>query len=71
MDHQLTELYAQRAASHYNSGSYERAIDDFSKAIERQPTNPNLYYGRGTAYHKLGDYERSILDCDQAIKTEA
>lgn len=68
MDREMKELYARRAAIHYNRGDYASAIDDFSKAIEEQPTNSKLYYGRGGVLYKIGDYDRAILDCNQAIK---
>ena len=68
MDSQMTKLYAQRARTYYNRGDYENAILDFNKAIERHPTDPNLYYGRGAAFHKIGDYDRALLDCDMALQ---
>lgn len=69
-ERQLTELYAHRAATHYNSGYYERAIDDFNKAIEWQPTNANLHYGHGAAYHKTGDYVSTTADRKKHHGTE-
>ena len=36
MDRGMTELYARRAAMHYNKDDYANTIDDFNKTIERQ-----------------------------------
>lgn len=68
MDRQMPELYAHWALTHYKSGNYQSAVDDFTKAIAQQPSNANLYQGRGAAYQKLGDFNRAIADCNQAIK---
>ena len=71
MDCHLTQLYAKRAVTRFNRGDYDDAVDDFNKAIERQPTDPKLYCGRGGARYKQGDYDRAILDCDIAIRIES
>ncbi len=35
-------------------GHYAQAVQDFGKAIEMEPNNPNSYLGRGVAHFELG-----------------
>ncbi len=54
-------------------GRFNETIDDFSRAIEIDETDPAAYFSRALAYHKLGktdlaaaDY-RSTLQLDPAF----
>ena len=47
---------------------YERAIEDFDKAIEFNPNYVEAYYNRGVAYVKLNEHERAIKDFSKAIE---
>lgn len=46
----------------------ERAISDYTKAIELDPNNPYPYYHRGLAYYRKGDYSRAISDHAKGIE---
>jgi len=37
-------------------GNFKAAIEEFTKAIELNPNNADLYYHRGCAYKKLKQY---------------
>ena len=47
---------------------YERAIEDFDKAIELEPDYVDAYINRGIGYFKQGKYECAIEDYDKAIE---
>jgi|GEM_PF-1748353 len=47
---------------------YDKAIAEFSRAIEAKPGLSDLYYNRGFAYSKAGRLNQAIADYDQAIK---
>lgn len=47
---------------------YERAIWNFSEAIELDPLYATAYGNRGIAYSKLGNYEKAIEDYNKAIE---
>jgi len=48
---------------------YDRAIDDFTKAIELEPNNAVNYRERGRAYSNgKKDDDKAIADCNQAIR---
>ena len=49
------------------SGDYDGAIADFSRAIELDPEYPLHYQDRGIALYLNGDYDEAITDYDTAI----
>lgn len=61
-----TDYYNGRGKAYSALGQYERAIQDFDKAI----TYPEVkyYVNRGKAYSALGQYKRAIQDYNKAIK---
>ena len=46
---------------------YEKAIEDFSKAIQLNPGTFDAYLSRGASYSNLGLYESAIPDLNEAI----
>ena len=63
----LTTTYDCRGLAYSDKGDYDRAIVDFTEAIEPNP-NHYTYYNRGVAYLKKGDYNRAIEDFTEAIE---
>ena len=66
---------AKSAVDYFNSGvdygrkgEYDRAIQDFTKAIQINPKDAEAYNNRGFAYEKKGEYDRAIQDFDKAIQ---
>jgi Flp pilus assembly protein TadD len=51
-------------------GLYEKAIEDFSKAIELYPHNPEFYRSRGIAYELMGLYDKAQEDFKKATELE-
>jgi len=54
-------------------GQYQRAIEDFDKAIQLDPGYANgfgIYTERGYAYVELGQYQRAIQDFDMPIRLD-
>lgn len=39
-------------------GALDRAVEDFTRAIESEPTNAVYSHNRGYCYRNMGDYER-------------
>ena len=50
------------------SDKYERALADFSKAIELDATRAAAYSNRCLVYIQLGNYEKASEDCTIALK---
>ena len=63
----LAEAYSNRGIAYAKLNKYERAIEDFSKAIALNPDDAEAYYNRGIAYAKLNKHERAIEDYGKAI----
>jgi tetratricopeptide (TPR) repeat protein len=62
--------YYSRAAAFEARGFYERAIQDYDKAIELYPKYARAFNKRGYAYWATLKYDRAIQDFDQAILLE-
>jgi tetratricopeptide (TPR) repeat protein len=54
-----------------NKGEYDKAIDQFSKAIEASPFEVSNYYYRGLAWYKNGNKDKAIADFDKVIILDA
>jgi tetratricopeptide (TPR) repeat protein len=60
--HLLVVAYVSRGVEYEAGDHYDRAIADFTKAIELDPQDPMAYDHRGGAYYRKGDYEHAIVD---------
>jgi tetratricopeptide (TPR) repeat protein len=58
-----------RGSSYFESGRYDRAITDFTHAIELEP-DPFSYYNRGNAHYGLEEYPEAITDYSKAIELD-
>ena len=72
---ELAEKKEEKAASHFNCGIaysaikvFDRAIEQYGKAIDLNPDNTAAYYNRGIAYDSKGDFDQAIQDYTKAIK---
>lgn len=69
--------YKSRGVSFHIKGEYDRAIEDFRRAIKLDPTKADYYYERGSTYRSQhfytgrGNYDRAIDDFSRAIKLDA
>ena len=64
------EGYFDRGNSKYDLQDYRGAIQDYSKAIELDPSDAEAYYNRGLAKRKLQDYRGAIQDYSKAIELD-
>jgi len=53
-----------------NVKDISKAIEDFTSAIEIDPTNDDAYYQLGECYQELKRYEEAIADFDEVIEFE-
>jgi len=61
----LIYIYRGEINSIMNQPAY--AIIDFSKAIELEPENAEIYYKRAGAYEAIRDYESAVLDYEKLL----
>ncbi|MFA7361264.1 MAG: tetratricopeptide repeat protein [Candidatus Kapaibacterium sp.] len=64
----LSYGYEGRGSEYYYSKSYEKAIADYTKAIELKPDDADAYWSRGNAYYYLQKYDEAIADYTKAIE---
>jgi len=60
--------YVVRGAAWGGEGSYERALEDFSKAISLNPRLAEAHFNRGNARAKLLRVREAIEDYDRALE---
>jgi cell division protease FtsH len=59
--------YFERGRVLYEQGEYERALDDFDKAIQHDHVNAEVYRYRGRAHDKLQVYEEIADDFSRVL----
>jgi len=67
---ELAKAYSDRGRNELIFDNYKGAIEDFTKAIEFNPEDTDLYVGRGLAYLKNGDNGAAKSDFDKAISLD-
>jgi TonB family protein len=60
--------YIDRGRTYIQQDQNDRAIADFTKAIELDPEGANAYNHRGVAYASRLDFDSAIADFDKAIQ---
>ncbi len=70
--HRAAELIEQLSAEKLKmliaKGDYDRALQDSTKAIQRNPDDAIAYNNRGGAYYLKEEYESAIVDFTKAIQ---
>lgn len=66
----IAESFCIRSSVYYHLGDTTKALDDISKAITLQPTNPMFYENRARIYTELKNYELSNTDYEKIISID-
>ena len=56
---------------HYEKEQYDKAIRDYTRAIELKPDSAKTYKNRGTAFYKLKQYDKAIQDYSKSIELKS
>lgn len=59
-----TDDYVKAGIEYTNQQKYDKAVESFLKAIQKNPKNPEGYYGLGGIYN----YKEMHRDAEQAFK---
>ena len=70
MDPYAAGTYSNRGAAYDDLKQYEKAIEDYNKAIELDTNLAHSYYNRGDTYINLQQYEQAIADFDKTIELD-
>ena len=65
---QPARAYHGRGMAYGAKGDIDKAIEDFTKAIQYEPDHAEAYYHRGNSYVIKDEFDRAIEDCDKAIQ---
>jgi uncharacterized caspase-like protein len=63
-------VYYNSGLAYYNKKDYDKAIAEYTQAIQLDSNYARAYQGRGDAYDEKGDYDRAIADLTQAIRLD-
>ena len=62
--------YFNRGDNFFNSGKYQEAIDNYTKAIKLNPKFTGAYFNRGYARQKLSQYQEAIADLTKVAELD-
>jgi len=60
--------FFDRGNEYFQQNNFDRAIEEYSKALNLVPSFVNVLINRGMAYGSKGDYDKAINDFTQALK---
>lgn len=69
-DADLSVAHYNRALQFRKAGQYDRAVEDYSRALVLQPDDAGTYDNRGIVYVLMGDDDRGLQDFDKAIELQ-
>lgn len=64
----LATAYKNRGNAYDDKGEYERALEDYERALAINPADADAFNSRGTTYTALERYDLAIRDFDEAMK---
>ena len=64
----MKTFFCNRGKAKKNLAEYEKAVEDYDRAIEINPDNANAFNNRGIAKGMLGKYAAASEDFEKAIK---
>jgi tetratricopeptide (TPR) repeat protein len=64
------EQWFEEGYNHYNAGEYQKALDDYDRAIQLDPQYTDAYHNRGRVYYDLKEYQKALADYDSALQLD-
>jgi tetratricopeptide (TPR) repeat protein len=64
----IPSFYVSRGNCYALNSQFDRAISDYSEAIQLNPNYADAYNNRGVIWHKKGDQDKAIADFNIAIQ---
>ncbi len=63
-------VFNNRAVALSQKGQYDRALEDYDRALRLAPTHVDAWIGRAFIFKQKGQYARAVQDYDQAIRLD-
>ena len=54
----------------YNKGAFEKALLNFDRALEKDPSNPAVYFNKGQALYEMNKYDQAVACYDEAVRLD-
>lgn len=70
-DQDLAMSYNNRGFAYFKKSDYDRAIQDYDRAIGLQSTLATAFVGRADAYQEKRQYERALADYEAAAQLDS
>jgi len=68
---QLTnKIFVNRGAAFQKQNNYEEALNNYSKAIDIDKTNPNVFVYRGNLHYRRKNYEKALDDFKKVLELD-
>lgn len=67
-NYEEARLFYKKGNEYYEKGDFDRAIENYNRAIELKPDYDKAYYNRGLAYACKEDYDKAIKDINKVIE---
>jgi len=61
-------IYNHRGLVHFTLSEYDKAINDFTTAIQMAPKDTRVYTNRGLTYRMLKRYDESLKDFNKSLE---
>jgi tetratricopeptide (TPR) repeat protein len=62
--------FNNRAAAYMAKGQYDRAMEDYDRAIRLDPNLARAFYGRGVLWERKNDLQRALADFKKASELD-
>ena len=66
----IDSAYTNRGAAYYEKAEFDRAIADFTKAIDLNPKSALAYCNLGWTYEAMGDEREAIVHYRRALELD-
>ncbi len=67
MSQTRAEQLKSEGNTHFTEGRYAQAVEQYSRAIQHDASNPVLFTNRALAYLHMQNHEQAASDCERAI----
>jgi tetratricopeptide (TPR) repeat protein len=64
------KIYVNKGAVLQKQNDFEQALENYSRALEINRTNPNVFIYRGNLYYKRENYDQALTDFQEVLELD-